>query len=184
MEKKTILVLTGSPRKGGNSDMMAEAFIEGATSVGHEVLRFDAGRNTVNGCRACGACWAKGSACVFEDGFTELAQLLVKADVLVFSTPLYWFNFPSQLKAAIDKMNAFLKPNCPTPLKIKESVLMVCAHDTDDDLFDGIDRTYLQIVHYMKLKDRGSLGVRGISNKGDVVSTGALEKARDIGKSI
>ncbi|HPE66449.1 MAG TPA: flavodoxin family protein, partial [Synergistales bacterium] len=137
MEKKTILVLTGSPRKGGNSDMMAEAFIEGATSVGHEVLRFDAGRNTVNGCRACGACWAKGSACVFEDGFTELAQLLVKADVLVFSTPLYWFNFPSQLKAAIDKMNAFLKPNCPTPLKIRESVLMVCAHDTDDDLFDG-----------------------------------------------
>ena len=55
MEKKTILVLTGSPRKGGNSDMMAEAFIEGARSMGHEILRFDAGRNTVNGCRACGA---------------------------------------------------------------------------------------------------------------------------------
>jgi hypothetical protein len=40
------------------------------------------------------------------------------------------------------------------------------------------------MVHYLKLKDRGSLGVRGISNKGDVVTTGALEKARDIGKSI
>ena len=49
VEKKTILVLTGSPRKGGNSDMMAEAFIEGATSVGHQVFRFDAGRTPVEG---------------------------------------------------------------------------------------------------------------------------------------
>ena len=184
VEKKTILVLTGSPRQGGNSDMMAAAFIEGAQGVGHEILRFDAGRAQVSGCRACDACWSKGRACVFDDDFTELAELYAKADVLVLVTPLYWFTFSSQIKAAIDKLYAFLRPNCPAPLKIKESVLIVCAHDTDEDVFDGIERTYYKFVHYLKLKDRGSLGVRGLTGKGDLVTTGAMEKARNMGRTI
>lgn len=184
VERKTILVLTGSPRRGGNSDMMAEAFIEGAQSVGHEVLRFDAGRKQVGGCRACGACWKKGRACIFDDGFTELAELYVRTDVLVLSTPLYWFNFPSQIKAAIDKMNAFLKPECPTPLKMKEGILMVCANDSDEDLFDGIEQTYRQILHYLKMQDRGILEVRKVGNKGDIAGTDALEQARAMGKVI
>ena len=68
---KTILVLTGSPRQGGNSDIMAEAFIQGAQSRGHRILRFDAGRKNVTGCVACKTCFSTGHPCSWQDDFEE-----------------------------------------------------------------------------------------------------------------
>lgn len=184
MSGKTILVLTGSPRKGGNSDMMADAFIEGAKRAGHSILRFDAGRELVNGCRGCGACWAKGKACVFDDGFAKLAEMAVQADVLVLASPIYWFSFTSQIKAAIDKFNSFLKPACKTPLKLKECALLACAHDSDPDVFDGMKETYRLMARYLKLTDRGIVTVQHVSDKGDVAGTDAIERAERFGASI
>ena len=106
---KNILILTGSPRVGGNSDLMADAFQKGAESAGHKVVRYEAGRNAILPCRACEACFSNGKACVWDDRFSnELAPLIEEADVIVLATPLYWFTFPAQLKAAIDKMYSFI----------------------------------------------------------------------------
>ena len=106
---KNILILTGSPRVGGNSDLMADAFQKGAESAGHKVIRYEAGRNAILPCRACESCFSNGKACVWDDRFSnELAPLIEEADVIVLATPLYWFTFPAQLKAAIDKMYSFI----------------------------------------------------------------------------
>lgn len=182
--KKKILVLTGSPRKNGNSARLADAFIKGAQSAGHEVMRFDAGRVDVHPCKACGACWSRGIPCTFSDGFDEFASVLESADALVFATPLYWFGFPAQLKAAIDKMNAYLKQSCPRPLKIHESLLMVCAADDVPGLFDAVIANYRQIAAYMKWQDKGILTVPGVSEKGDIDAAGMLIKAEEFGKSF
>ena len=134
---KNILVLTGSPRKNGNTDRLAQAFIDGAIEAGHQVQRFDAGRKRINGCTACDACWSKGTACVFTDGFTELEPMLEAADVLVIASPLYWSTFPAQLKAAIDKLYAYVSPACQHPLKIKESALLACGELEGEQIFIG-----------------------------------------------
>ena len=100
---KQILILTGSPRPNGNSFLLAEAFKKGAEEAGHTVHRFDTAHVEIDGCRACNQCYQHGKACVFDDDFNLLAPHLEKADVLVLATPLYWFSFPAQLKAALDK---------------------------------------------------------------------------------
>lgn len=181
---KNILVLTGSPRRNGNSDKMAEVFIKGALSIGHEVTKFEAAKKDIKGCKACKACWSKGKACTFQDDFDELAPLLEAADVIVFCTPLYWFSFPSQIKAAIDKMYAYIGKNCKYPLKIKESFLLVCGADEGMEVFDGIKATYREIAHYMKWEDKGVLIVQKVNEKGAIEATDALAKAEALGLSI
>ena len=184
MERKNILVLTGSPRKNGNSDRMADSFIKGALSVGHEVNKFETARKKIGGCKACKACWSNGKPCIFQDDFDELSTLLEAADVIVFSTPIYWFSFPSQLKAAIDKMNSYLVTNCKRPLKIKESFLLVCGADEGMKIFDGIIATYKQIALYMKWEEKGVLAVPEVREKGDIETTDAIAKAEMYGKSL
>ncbi len=183
-EKKNILVLTGSPRRNGNSDRMADAFIKGALSVGHEVTKFETAKKEIGGCKACKTCWSKGKPCSFRDDFDELAPLLEAADVIVFSTPLYWFGFTAQIKSAIDRMYAYIGKSCKRPLKIKESLLLVCGADDEMKIFDGIIATYKEIAHYMKWEDKGVLAVPKVNEKGDIGATDALVKAEGYGKSL
>lgn len=180
--KKNILVLTGSFRKGGNSDLMADAFIEGAAESGHEVIKYETADKHIDGCRACDTCFSKGTACSFQDDFNELAPLLEKADLIVFATPLYWYTFPTKMKAAIDKLYSFIVGK--RPLKIKECMLLVCGEDKDEERFDGIVKSYEFIADYEGWKDIGELIIPGVSNKGDIKNTNALERARKLGLNL
>lgn len=179
---KNILVLTGSPRRGGNSDLMADAFIEGAVAQGHTVTKYEIASKTIGGCKACDKCWSNGDACVFRDDFAELEPLVEAADVLVLVSPLYWFTMSAQIKAAIDRLYAYCVPACPRTLKIKETVMLTCAADAEE--FDGIISTYRYIANYMKWKDAGILAVPNVSDKGDILKTDALSKAKILGEKI
>jgi multimeric flavodoxin WrbA len=180
--KKRILVLTGSPRVRGNSDLLADAFMKGATKAGHEVVKCEVGKKNIMGCKACDTCYSKGKPCSFDDDFNSIAPLMEKADVIVFVTPLYWFTFPTQLKAAIDKTYSFIIGG--KELKIKESMLLVCGEEDDESVFDGIINTYKQIACYQKWTDRGHLTVPGVLNKGDILSTEYLVVAEKMGHNI
>ena len=179
---KNILVLTGSPRKGGNSDLLADAFIAGANRVGHSVTKYATAEKTIRGCRACNACFSKGKACVFDDDFNELAPLIEQAEVIVFAMPLYWFSFPVQIKAAIDKFYSFMvagrKP------KIEQSVLIACGEDDREAGFGGLARSYQLMAEYMEWKDAGQIIVTSVNEKGDVHKTDGLQRAEKLGESI
>jgi len=181
---KNILVLTGSPRKGGNSELLADAFIQGAEEKGHKVNKFETAFKSIQGCRACEACWSNGKACVYDDDFIELAQFLNVADVIVLCTPVYWFGMTAQIKLAIDKLYSYMNNRCPNKLKIKESCLISCAEDDDEKVFDGVIGTYKGIVNYLKWNDRGILSVPSVGIAGDVLKTGYVIKAQEMGKSI
>ena len=180
---KNILVITGSPRKGGNSETLAKAFAKGAEAKGHIVTMFNASKN-IGGCKACDTCWSKGRACSFSDGFTELEPLLEQADAVVFATPLYWFSFSAQIKASIDRIYAYVSPNKLRSLKIKESALLACAGDTDVHVFDGLILTYEIMMRYINWHNAGVLAVPGVMEKGDILQTDALEKAEQFGMNF
>jgi multimeric flavodoxin WrbA len=156
--------------------------MKGATEAGHEVIQCDAGRKNIMGCKACDTCYSKGKPCSFDDDFNSIAPLMEKADIIVFVTPLYWFTFPAQLKAAIDKMYSFIIGG--KELKIKESMLLVCGEDADESVFNGIVNTYKRISCYQKWTDRGHLVVPGVLNKGDILSTEYLVIAEKMGHTI
>ena len=100
---KKIVVITGSPRKKGNSFAMTEAFIKAAEKKGHTITRVDIATMNIGGCRACETCFKTGKACSFNDDFNTIAPAIQEADAVVFSTPVYWYSIPSQIKAVIDK---------------------------------------------------------------------------------
>ena len=104
---KKIVVITGSPRKEGNSFAMTNAFIKAAEKKGHTVVRFDAAMKNVGGCRACEACFKTGKACSFDDDFNAIAPILLEADAVVFTMPVYWYSIPAQIKGVIDKLFSF-----------------------------------------------------------------------------
>jgi len=182
INKKNILVITGSPRKNGNSDLLAGAFIKGAEKSGHSIVRFDAGRKKISGCIACNKCYSKGTACVFKDDFNELAPLVEKADMLVLVSPVYWFSFSAQIKAALDKFYALIVGK--RTINIKENVLLACAETDDMTDFDGIVRSYELVNRYMEWSDRGRLLVPNVNNIGDILKTNTLEEAEKIGLNV
>ena len=105
---KKITVITGSPRKTGNSNALADAFIQGAEKAGAEVKRFDACKLNIIGCRACNGCYKNGHACVFEHAFDDVAEAILASDIVVFTMPVYWFGVPGQIKSLIDHFYSFM----------------------------------------------------------------------------
>lgn len=179
---KNILVLTGSPRQGGNSDLMAEAFIKGAEAAGNTVTKYEAGRKKIYGCQACNSCYTNGDACVFNDDFNSLAPLMEQSDLIVIATPMYWFTFPAQIKAALDKMYALLIGGRQS--NIKESIILACAETGDVGDFDGLVKTYQHIAAYQKWTDIAQLLIPSVVEKNDINHTDALQKAEAIGYAL
>ncbi|WP_371367696.1 Putative NAD(P)H-dependent FMN-containing oxidoreductase YwqN [Sporomusa rhizae] len=179
---KNILVMTGSPRKGGNSEKLADAFIAGARQAGHTTVKYTAADKHIKGCIDCKTCFSKGVACSVPDDFNDLAPLLEQADMVVFATPLYWFSFPQQLKAAIDKFYSFLIGK--QTWKIKECALLVCGGDKEEYRYEGIITSYKLIADYLNWKDCGIILVPGLHVKDDILKTDGLQRAEALGNSI
>lgn len=176
---KTILVLTGSPRSGGNSDQLADAFIRGVYGAGNQVLRFDAGRKQIGPCVGCQAC-AETGVCAAEDDYTEFADELMQADAVAIFTPLYWFGWPAGLKAAIDKCFAFYCSGKQT--RVRESIMVVCGEANEMGAFDPLIRTYEKTAELMHWENKGHIVVPGVFESGAVQNTPAIAGMEKIGR--
>lgn len=182
---KNILVITGSPRRHGNSDMMAEAFMKGAKEAGHIVNKYEAAFSKTNGCRACDTCWSKGRPCSFEDDFNEkFIPLFEQADTLILCMPLYFYGFPSKVQATFEKLYSLLGENSPIKIKVENAALLMCAGESGSDIFDGAIGTYQQLCRGLHWKDCGMVLARNILEKGTIAQTDYLKKCELLGKSF
>ena len=124
---KKIVVITGSPRKEGNSFAMTDAFIQAAEAKGHTVSRFDAAMMKIGGCHACETCYKTGKACSFDDDFNDIAPAILEADAVVFSMPVYWYSIPAQIKGVIDRLFSFVVGG--KEIAGKECALITCCEE-------------------------------------------------------
>lgn len=183
--KKNILVLTSSPRKQGNSDMMAEAFIRGAESAGHTVNKYAAAFTKISGCRACDTCWSKNVPCSFNDAFNEkFAPLLEQADALVLCMPLYFYGFPTSIQATLEKTYSYLVPQSPRKMKISETALLLCGGEQEIEVYSGAIDTYKHISKGFQCNDRGMVVATGVLEKDAIVGTDYLKQAESLGKGM
>lgn len=178
---KKILIMTGSPRKKGNSTLLAEAFAEGVKAAGNSVNFFDTVKKTSSGCIACDRCWHMEKPCVIDDGFNEFAEMLTEADVLVIASPVYWGSYPAQLKAFIDRMYSYVVPWCQSFMESKELYLLACGDGENEEAFSVIETVTRAFSELLEWNYAGSVCVPSMVEEGDIKKTDALEKARKLG---
>ena len=175
-----IVVLTGSPRKHGNSAYLADSFIKGAEEQGHQVFRFDCAFAQVHPCIGCNKCGMNGS-CVFDDDFLKLRPHLIAADVVVMATPMYYFQMSGQLKSVIDRFYAIngLIKGAP-----KKAAYLITFADDDLKEAEPMIQHFNTMTHYLGWENIGVVAANGVWNIGDVHQTSFVEKAYALGKSL
>lgn len=101
---KNILAIVSSPRKGGNSEMLVDEFIAGAkTSSTNRIAKVILREKKISPCLACEVCLSNGGSCVQDDDMREIIEQIIDADVIVLSTPVYYYSISAQLKTMIDR---------------------------------------------------------------------------------
>lgn len=164
-KKMKIVVLTGSPLRNGNTNHLAGHFIKGAEEAGHEVYRCDCAQRKVSSYIACNRCGMNGQ-CIFNDDFEQLRPHLVAADMVVFTTPMYYFGFSSQLKVVIDRFYAL---NGQIKGSEKRSALLMLSH-------------YHTLLRYLGWKDSGTVVAAGMWPAGAVNGTEYSRQAYELGR--
>ena len=174
-----ITVLTGSPRKSGNSACLAGQFIKGAEEKGHEVFRFDCALKNVGPCRACNRCGMDGP-CVFKDDFEFIRKHIVDADLVAFATPMYYFGISTQIKAVIDRFYA-INERIHVP---KKAVLMMTYANTAASEAKPIISHYEVLLNYLGWTDAGQIIAPGVWPVGAINHTKYPEQAYRLGKNV
>lgn len=176
---KKILVLSGSPRKGGNSDILCDEFIRGAKDGGNHTEKIRVAEKNVSYCRACYACRNTG-VCAIKDDMTEILQKMIDADVLVLASPVYFYSVDAQLKAVIDRTVArWLE------VKNKEFYYIMTAADGDVSSMDttlACFRGYADCVE--GAKEMGIIYGTGVYEKGEIKNSACMQQAYEMGKNV
>ena len=179
---KKIVVITGSPRKNGNSFAMTDAFIRAARQKGHSVIRFDAAMMNLNGCHACATCFKSGKACSFDDDFNTVAPAILEADAVVFSMPVYWYSIPGQIKNIIDKLYSFFVAN--KDISGKSCGLITCCEEEDLSIMDGVRIPIERSAALLKWQMAGEVLIPGVLNAGDIDKTDGCRQAAELADKI
>lgn len=175
-----IVILVGSMRKNGNTDILAKAFAEGAGQK-NEVDIISVADYKVNPCIGCNSCFDReGHGCFQADDMQKIYPKLEKADMLVVASPVYFYGISAQLKAIVDRLHTPMRNN----LKIKKLALLLVAAAELPTVFDSIKLQYQLVLDFFHLEDAGMVLVRGVKDKGDIKNHPALKDAFALGKNL
>lgn len=104
--------------------------------------------------------------------------------MLVICAPLYFYALPSSIQATLEKMYSLLGENSPVKIKISEAALLMCAGESDPEVFHGATATYQQLCRGMGWNNRGMILAPGVLEKGAIEHTAYLKQAEDLGRGI
>lgn len=180
MMSKKVLILSSSPRKGGNSEALAAAFAKGAREAGNQVETVYLREKQYGFCKGCLACLKLGH-CVIQDDAVEIAAKMHDADVLVFATPVYYYCVSGQLKTMLDRAN----PLFGTDYAFTKAYLLVTAAEGGPETVEGTVKAvqgWVDCFERCELADTVFAG--GVNDIGDIIGHPALERAYQVGKEI
>lgn len=175
-----IVILVGSVRKGGNTDILAHAFAEGAKEH-NDVEIISVADYSVNPCIGCNSCFTReNNRCFQQDDMLSIYEKLAEADVVAVASPVYFYGISSQLKAVIDRLHTPMR----NTFKIKKLVLLLVAAATIPTVFDAIKVQYQLTLDFFNLENVGMVLVKGVKDKGEINGNPALEEAYELGHSL
>lgn len=177
---KKVVIISSSPRVSGNSDVMADYFAKGALEAGYDVEKINLAGKEIGFCKGCLSCM-NSNCCVMHDDAEAIAFKMGEADVLVFATPIYYYEMSGQLKTMLDRSN----PLYTYDYKFRDIYFLSSAAETEEDTpnraVSGLEG-WIECFHNAKLA--GSVFAGGVTNVKDIEGHDALAKAFEMGKSI
>lgn len=177
---KKVLVLSASPRKGGNSDLLCDQFIKGSQESGLQAEKIFLKDKKINYCTGCGTCINREKACSLKDDMAEILEKMVEADVIVMATPVYFYTMNGQMKTLIDRTCSRY-----TEINGKDFYFIVTAAD---DSRQNMERTLEEFRGFTfcleKPKEKGIIYGTGAWNKGDIIGSQAMQQAYEMGKNV
>ena len=129
---KKVLIISTSLRPNSNSDLLAEAFAEGARKAGHEVEKISLIGVKLGFCIGCLKC-QKTQRCVIRDDADDIVQKMKNMDVIVFATPIYYYEMSGQMKTLLDRAN----PLFTSDYRFRDVFLLASAAENEDSVVDG-----------------------------------------------
>ena len=182
---KRILILNGSPRKNGNTAVLAAAFAEGAREAGHTVTTFALREMDIHPCLGCfGGGKDPQSPCVQKDGMELIYPAYKEADILALASPMYYWSFSGQLKCAFDRLFAVAECNAGYATPRKECVMLMAAEGASRDNFEPVLHYYEALLRHMGWKNLGTALAGGVLAVGDIRGKPVLEEAQNLGRSL
>lgn len=176
---KKVLVLSSSPRKGGNSDTLCDQFIKGAQESGNDVEKIYLRNKRINYCTGCGTCNLQ-KPCPQKDDAAEVIDKMVKADVIVLATPVYFYTMSAQMKTLIDRSCARY-----TEISNKDFYFIVTMAETEAN---RIERTFESLRGFTDClegpREKGTIAAIGVWQKGEVNDKPYMQQAYEMGKAI
>ena len=134
---KKVLILSSSPRRGGNSDTLCDEFMRGAIESGNEAEKVFLRNKTIHYCTGCSTCSLHRKPCPQKDDAAEIIEKMVAADVIVMATPVYFYTMSAQMKTLIDRCCGLY-----TEMKNKEFYFIVTAAEDDRKLMERTVDTF------------------------------------------
>lgn len=176
---KTILVLSSSPRRSGNSDLLCDQFVAGAKDAGHEAEKIFLKDKKINYCQGCGACLNGANRCPQKDDMGEVLEKMIAADVIVMATPVYFYTMCAQMKTLIDRTCSRY-----TEISDKEFYFIVTAADSNKR---AMERTLEEFRGFTSCldgsKEAGIIYGTGAWEIGDIKGSEAMKLAYGMGKA-
>lgn len=177
---KKVLIISTSLRQHSNSDALAEAFAVGAREAGHQVEKISLTGRNIGFCQGCLACLKTGR-CVLKDDAPAITEKIHDADVLVFATPIYYYEMSGQMKTMLDRANSLYGSD----YRFTDVYFLSAAAEEEE----GTDRRAVQglegwIDCFERARLAGTVFAGGVTAPGDIQQHPALEKARKLGASL
>jgi multimeric flavodoxin WrbA len=177
---KKVLVLSSSPRRGGNSDLLCDRFASGAREAGHHAEKIFLKDKNIHYCAGCGACLNGGKPCPQQDDMAEILDKMIAADVIVMATPVYFYTMCGQMKTLIDRC-------CSRYSEIsgKEFYFIVTAADGNKGAMERTLEGFRAFTSCLSgAEEKGVILGTGAWNMGDIKGKPAMKEAYESGNAI
>ena len=175
---KNILIVSSSPRKGGNSDLLCDEFMRGAREAGHNAEKIRLSEKQINYCTGCCTCIGKKGACVQKDDMNDIYKKILAADVMVLASPVYFHAMNGQMKTFIDRV-------CPiySMIQGKDVYFIVSAAGGQLPVDRAVQslRVFTNCLH--DIREKGVISITGVWDVGGVIGTQSMNHAHSMGKN-
>ena len=178
---KTV-VLFGSPRKDGNTRQLVDAFVGAMKKKANEVRLFHLNDMNIRPCQGCLSC-AETGLCRINDDMGDIRTHIMKSDVVVYATPVYWWSPSAQLKLAMDRSIAFLDKDMNSRVSGKKAVSLVCCADNDKGTCGPVREIFKRTFEGLGMEYAGHVEALGCEEKGAVTKK-MLDAAGSLARSL
>ena len=177
---KKVIVISTSLRRGSNSDMLADKFVEGSKSTGNDVEKISLVGKDIQFCKGCMGCQKLGR-CVIKDDVNDIMEKVLEADVVCWATPIYYYEMSGQMKTLIDRMNAMY----PLEYKVRDIYLLTTAAEDEEETPKRAEiGLTVWIDCYPKSRLAGTLFCGGVNDPREIEGNSKLQEAFEMGKGV